>query len=1077
MVDETIKTLAVKIALDDGSFRDGMNSLKKQLEGADSNFKSSVAGLKDWGKSLDNLKGNASSLSEKINLQKQVIQQYASALSESKTALEQHSQKMLDNKAKLDSARNAYEESAASIGKNAEETKKLKEQMDSAQTAYERSEKTVRNNSASIEGYNIQLNNAKGKLKEFQSELDTTNSKIAAFKWNELKSQISDVGKTFESVGKQITAAGEKLTAGITVPLAGVAAAAVNTGNEYESQMSRVKAISGATSDEFKQLNDQAIQLGADTAFSAKEAAEGMENLASAGFNTKEIMAAMPGMLDLAASSGEDLATSSDIAASTLRGFGLAADQAGHVADVLAKNSAQTNAAVGDTGEAMKYIAPVALNAGWSLEQVTAAIGEMSNAGIKGEQAGTTLRGALTSLMNPSSAQAGAMQTIGFTAYDTSGKMKSLSEIIGELREKTSGLTDEQRDDAIATIMGTNALSGMQILLKDGSASLDDLTASLVDSTGAASDMAKTMQDNVKGSIEQAKGSIESLAIKFQQTAAPAIKEVADKVQDLANKVLAMTPDQQQMLLKLAGVASAAGPAAMGLGKIVEATGKLHIGMSDGIGSIQKFVSEGSEKFDAFKDTLSSFNKDAGQLGGIQKLQSGFSSLGAKIQSLTEPIGASLGKIKTNISSAFGNVFDKLPSGLKTSMGKVSGSLTSEIPKLQGMLTKYGGHITDGLQKVVGGAMKVFAPGVLVAAILVGLGAADQQMNGKLVEMIENVAKKGPQLIQNFVTSITSRIPELVDEGTKVLNALIDAISTNGPVIISGAVQVMTTLVNSLTNNLPQLIPAAFDCIMTLVNALIDNLPLILQSGLKLLVALIQGITSDPKKLVDTIVSLVIKISQVIIENLPTIIEAAVQIMVALISGLAQALPELVEQLPVIIGAIWDGLKSVNWAELGLEILKGIGEGLADVGKALWGIIQAAGNGIVNGFKNFFGIHSPSTLMRDEIGKNLGLGISNGLAGIDFMSGVTDQIGRSKIKIQNAIQGLSGSVNVGVNAQMQPAYAGAYSAQQAAQYGTTVPQYLHATINIGGEKVDSTITPIIGASLNKNTIRTKQNMR
>ena len=1082
MADEAIKTLAVKIALEDGSFKDGMMSLKRQMQEVDSSFKSSISGIKDWGKSLDSLKSNASSLGEKINLQKQIIEQYGTALEKSKTALQQHSKEMLDNKTKLDSARTAYEESTKSVGKNADETKRLKEQLDNAQASFDKSEKVVRNNNKAVEGYTVQLNDATGKLKGLQAELDTTNEKISALKWNELKNQVSGVGESFESTGKKMTSAGKALTAGVTAPLAGIAATAINAGDEFEAQMSRVKAISGTTGDDFKALNDQALKLGADTAFSASEAAEGMENLASAGFDNKEIMAAMPGMLDLAASSGEDLATSSDIAASTLRGFNLAAGEAGHVADVLAKNAAQTNAAVGDTGEAMKYIAPVAQNAGWSLEQVTAAIGEMSNAGIKGEQAGTTLRGALTNLMNPSSEATKAMQSVGFSAYDSNGKMKSLSQIIKELGDKTKGLTNEQRDNIIATVMGTNSLSGMQVLLKDGSQSLDTMTESLKNSDGAASDMAKTMQDNNKGAIEQMKGSIESLAIKFQEKASPAIKGTADKIQDLANKILAMSPAQQDMLLKLAGMAAAAGPATIGLGKIVEATGKLHTGMAKGMDSVGKFTSETAEKFGKLQRTFSEFGKDASSLGGIQKLQSAFGSLGTKIQTVVAPIGESLSKIGTNITGNLGSkisgIFDKLPDGLKNGMSKVTSAFGAEMPKLQGMLTKYGGGMTGGLQKIVSASMKVFAPGVLVAGIIVGLGAANQAMNGQLAPMIQQFAAKGPQMIQKLVTSITEKIPLLMAEGTQVVNALIAAISENGPVIIAGAVKIIVTLVKGLTSSLPQLIPAAITCVMTLVNALIDNLPLILQAGLQLLVALVQGITSDPDKLVNTIVTVVTKIAQVVIQNLPLIIEAAVKIMVALITGLAKALPQLVSSIPTIVNAIWNGLQSVNWAGLGLDILRGIGQGLLQVGSALGNIVRAAGNAIVDMFKSFFGIHSPSTLMRDEIGKNLGLGISTGLAGVDFMAGVTDKISQSKGKIKSAIQGLSADMSVGVNAQLSPAYAGASSGQQTTQYsGYSSPEYLTAVVNIGGEKVGSVITPIVGSGLNKNTQNTRSSRR
>ena len=322
-----------------------------------------------------------------------------------------------------------------------------------------------------------------------------------------------------------------------TAALGAGAGYVIKTGMDFEAQMSRVGAISGATGKDLQALTNQAIQLGADTAFSASEAAEGMENLASAGFDTKEIMDAMPGMLDLAASSGEDLATSSDIAASTLRGFGLAASDAGHVADVLAKNAAQTNAAVMDTGYAMKYVAPVARNAGWSLESVTAAIGEMADAGIKGEQAGTTLRGALTRLMKPSKQAADAMSSIGFSAYDAHGKMKPLSQIVDELNKKTANMTQEQKSATIATIFGTESLSGMQVLLQKGGPELDKMTKSLQNSDGAANAMAKTMQDNLKGAVEQLKGSVETLGIDIYKNVDNPLKTVAQNATKYVNQI------------------------------------------------------------------------------------------------------------------------------------------------------------------------------------------------------------------------------------------------------------------------------------------------------------------------------------------------------------------------------------------------------------------------------------------------------------------------------------------------------------------------------------------------------------
>lgn len=381
-------------------------------------------------------------------------------------------------------------------------------------------------------------------------------------------SRLNKIGSGLEKVGG-------KLTTHVSVPLVAVGTIAAKTGMDFEAEMSRVKAISGATGDQFKMLEDQALSLGQSTAFSASEVAEGMENLASAGFSTNEIMEAMPGLLDLAASSGEDLATSSEIAASTLRGFGLEASKTGHVADVLAKNAAATNAAVADTGEAMKYIAPNARAAGLSLEEVTAAIGELANAGIKGSQAGTTLRSALVRLAKPSDPAATAMERIGFTAFDSSGKMKSLATIMGELNEKTKNLTDEQKQNTIATIFGTEALSGMTVLMQGGKEGLTDLTEQFKNCDGAAKEMAETMQDNTKATIEQAGGALETASIKMLNIVAPAIKDVADGIGNLADKFSALSPETQELILKMGMVAIAAGPVLSTVGKGVTLFSKL----------------------------------------------------------------------------------------------------------------------------------------------------------------------------------------------------------------------------------------------------------------------------------------------------------------------------------------------------------------------------------------------------------------------------------------------------------------------------------------------------------------------
>lgn len=408
----------------------------------------------------------------------------------------------------------------------------------------------------------------------------TDNNFVSTFKnaAKEVQNFQNNTNSTMSTVGQVTTSAGKTLTKAVTVPIIGIGVAAAKVGGDFESQMSRVKAISGATGSSFEELRQQAIDLGAKTAFSAKESATGMENLASAGFNTKEIMAAMPGLLDLAAVSGGDVAMASENAATALRGFNLDASQSGHVANVFAKAAANTNAEVGDMGEAMKYIAPVANSMGFSIEEVSAAIGIMSDAGIKGSQAGTSLRGALSRLAKPTDEMQAKMDELGLSFYDSEGKMKPLKDQIGMLKDAFKGLTPEQQQNALVTLYGQESLSGMMALIDKGPDKLGKLTDSLKNSDGAADKMAKTMQDNMNSSLEQMMGSLESASIVIQKILSPAVRKVADSISGLVDKFVSAPEPVQKMIVTIGLIVAAIGPLLLIVGKAIKIFQTMKVG-------------------------------------------------------------------------------------------------------------------------------------------------------------------------------------------------------------------------------------------------------------------------------------------------------------------------------------------------------------------------------------------------------------------------------------------------------------------------------------------------------------------
>lgn len=382
------------------------------------------------------------------------------------------------------------------------------------------------------------------------------------------------INKATTTTGKMAAVAGglgPVLTKGLTVPIVGALGASMHATVGFDKQMSRVRAISGATGHQFKALRKDAIHLGATTSFSAKQAAEGMENLASAGFSSKQIMQAMPGMLNLAASSGEDLASASDIAASAINGFGLKASSASHVADVLAKNAAKTNAGVADTGEALKYVAPIAHSAGLSMESVTAAIGLMSNAGIKGTQAGTSLRGALTRLMKPTKQVQAGLDKLGVSVYDSKGKMLPLPQIIGKIKKATKGMTDEEKQNALANIFGTNAMSGMMALVNAGPKKLEKLTKSYEHSGGASKKMAKQMMDNFAGAVTLLKSSLESAGISLGDALTPGLTKMAKGITKAVEAFNKLPEGVKHGVAWILVAAASIGPAMVGFSKVYRA--------------------------------------------------------------------------------------------------------------------------------------------------------------------------------------------------------------------------------------------------------------------------------------------------------------------------------------------------------------------------------------------------------------------------------------------------------------------------------------------------------------------------
>lgn len=386
--------------------------------------------------------------------------------------------------------------------------------------------------------------------------------------------QVKAAGEKMQQVGAKLTDVGKTLTQKVTAPIVAGFGAALKVTSDFDSQMSKVNAISGATGDEVQQLRDKAREMGAATKFSATEAGEAFEYMAMAGWKTEDMLGGIEGIMSLAAASGEELGTTSDIVTDALTAFGEGADRAGDFADVLAQASSNANTNVGMMGETFKYVAPVAGSLGYNYRDVALAVGLMANNGIKASQAGTSLRGLFTRLAKPTKESATAMSALGISMTDANGSMKPLRQLLQEMREKFAGLTESEKAQYAAMLAGQNGMSGLLAIVNSSEKDFDKLADSVDNSTGAAKRMADQMQDNLAGQLTILKSQLEELAISVGEVLMPYARKLVGVVQKFVGWINKLSPNVKTIVVLIGSVAAAIGPLLVGVGGIISLGGK-----------------------------------------------------------------------------------------------------------------------------------------------------------------------------------------------------------------------------------------------------------------------------------------------------------------------------------------------------------------------------------------------------------------------------------------------------------------------------------------------------------------------
>lgn len=407
--------------------------------------------------------------------------------------------------------------------------------------------------------------------------------------------------KSFQNAGKAMTNAGKTLTTYVTAPLTGLATVSVATVAKFDDSMSQVAAISGATGKDLERLRDLAKDLGAATRYSASEAADAMTYLALAGYDTNQILEATPGMLNLAAAAGMDLATAADIVTDTMSGFQMSAERAGEAADIFAAASSMSNTNVEQLGEAMKYASSTANAAGMDLAQTAAILGVFADSGVKGSMAGTTFNAILRDMKSKAEDGAIAIGDMSIAIYNADGTMRDLGSIMADVEQATQNMTTAQRDAALGAVFGSEAMRGVNILLATGSERYKELEQAMYNSAGAAEEMSDIMEDNLAGAFRALKSKMEGILIQIgeqltpilRDTIIPLLSDFGEKISNLIEWFAGLDESTQRTIITVTAIIAALGPVLVVIGKITSSVGTM-IGVFGKLNSAWGAVSSAS---------------------------------------------------------------------------------------------------------------------------------------------------------------------------------------------------------------------------------------------------------------------------------------------------------------------------------------------------------------------------------------------------------------------------------------------------------------------------------------------------
>lgn len=646
----------------------------------------------------------------------------------------------------------------------------------------------------------------------------------------------------------------------------------VSKAADFEQKMSNIKAVTGASSDTMKQFNDAAIKAGAETAFSASDAADAIGELSKAGVSTKDILnGGLTGALNLATAGDLELKDSAEIASTALNAF--KKDNL-TVVDAANQLAGAANASATDVG-GLKYglsmVSAVASGVGLSFNDTTDALAVFAQNGLKGSDAGTSLKTMLQNLQPTSKAAINTMQQLGLMTadgsnqfFDAQGNIKSFADVSQLLKDKLSGLTSQQQQAALKTMFGSDAVRAATIAMNEGAEGAKNMQNAI--SKVTAADVAKEKLNNLKGAVEGLRGSFETVQIKLGTAVLPMLTLIVQAVDKFVDK----------------------------------------LGQSKGFDNFTKSISALTPILDHFVNGTKLSSENVVKMHDVvQRILPVLAVLGSALL-LSQAVPAI-----TALSGGFAS-FSGVLSGMVSGPFKLFSaglsSLIGLIPKIGSSLSIASsvgmsalGSMTSAMGTIMQVALSAIGPAAILGLAVAGLGLVNNQFGTQIDSLLNMVTTKGPEIITNLVNGITSQLPQLMTSGTELIAKLASAISTMIPVIIQAGIQIIGSLVQGVGQNAPSLISSALQVVTSFISSVASALPQLLSMGMQLLLSIVNGIVQNIPQIVSSAQQILMSFVGSVVQNLPQIISTGIQILLSLVNGITQLLPQL---LPVALNAI-----------------------------------------------------------------------------------------------------------------------------------------------------------------------------